>query len=127
MIIKCRSETFAFRNIFLCLHSNLLLFCRSRNVLLVGELLLHQGGVRHQGQQDGGVDGPGGDCNHQGDGHQGVHQRGVQERARQLPVSDQEPGEERDQEVAGRGEGDAVQGQGRGREEGGAPETGGGD
>ena len=42
---------------------------------LAGELRLHQGGLRHQVCQDGGVDGQRGDGHRQGVRQQGVHQR----------------------------------------------------
>ena len=44
-----------------------------------------------------------------GDGHQGLHQRRVQAGEGQLPLPDQEHGEGRHQEVAGRGQGDTLQ------------------
>ena len=52
--------------------------------VLAGELLLHQGGVRHQVLQDGRVDGQCGDGNTEGLRLQSLHLRRVQKRKRQL-------------------------------------------
>ena len=57
---------------------------RSQDDVLAGELLLHQGGVRHQVRQDGGVDGQRGDGHPEGLRVQGLHLRRVQEREGQL-------------------------------------------
>merc|ERR1712142_31719 len=84
-----------------------------RDVFLVRELFLYKGCVRHEGLQDGRVDGPRRDGHHQGYGHKSLHKRRVQTRKRQLLVLDQEHGEDGHQEVVGRGEGDLVQRQGR--------------
>ena len=99
-------------------------FSSCQDVFLERELLIHQGCIRHEGQQDDRVDGPCRDGhsegNHKfifrrkedgfkmvsiyhpdfspilklsmarsGDGDEGVHERGVQARARQLPLPHQ--------------------------------------
>ena len=109
-----------------------------QDVFLERELLVHQGCIRHEGQQDDRVDGPRRDGHTEGDhkfmllimasgewvedvrllvfpnewwvvmagdGDEGVHERGVQAGARQLPLPHQEHGEGRHKEVAWRSQG----------------------
>merc|ERR1712233_159348 len=98
-----------------------------QDVFLERELLVHQGCIRHEGQQDDRVDGPCRDGHTEGDGDEGVHERGVQAGARQLPLSHQEHGEGGHKEVARRSQGNPFQGPCRGREEGRVHEAGGRD
>merc|ERR1712080_551540 len=79
---------------------------KSRDDVLARKLRLHQGGVRHEAPEDGGVDGAGGEVHRQDHGRQGLHLRRVQAREGQLPRPLQGPGEGRGQEMAGSDPGD---------------------
>ena len=65
---------------------------RSQDDVLAGELLLHQGGVRHQVLQDGGVDGQCGDGDTEGLRLQGLHICRIQKRKGQLPRNNRQLG-----------------------------------